>query len=239
MLLAFDCCPISGWAHICCRLSMSNLQGQVCRDIYVAAHFALVRPWVMSDSALLNVRVSMAIGSAFQGSLMMRTAPCGHWCGTTTRRLSLLSYWPSVQRPRHQNRFVLMGHCWLNERSKSLSLYWLPSLDTRAHHLQSLPLLLCQGSPACCALLCSTWRGAKPGKSHFASPLHGHTLENLQGLSSPCPATDAYDEASWLSLRWPCPAHVAHVYMHMSGFADCPIQSAGLEGTGKGAQAFA
>ncbi len=57
-----DCCFISGWAHIRCRLSKAGLQGQVCQDIYVAAHFAPVGPWVMSGTAFLSVRVSMATG---------------------------------------------------------------------------------------------------------------------------------------------------------------------------------
>ncbi len=49
----------------------------------------------------------------------MRTVSCGHQCGTKTRRLSLLSYWPSGQRPRYLNRFLLTGQCWLNGRRNS------------------------------------------------------------------------------------------------------------------------
>ncbi len=45
-----------------CRLSKAGLQGQVCRDICVAAHFAPVGPWVMSGTAFLSVRVLMATG---------------------------------------------------------------------------------------------------------------------------------------------------------------------------------
>ncbi len=46
-----DCCFISGWALIPCRLSKAGLQGQACQDIYVAAHDAPVGSWVMSVTA--------------------------------------------------------------------------------------------------------------------------------------------------------------------------------------------
>ncbi len=54
-----DCYFISGWAHIRCRLSKAGLQGQVCQDIYVAAHFAPIGPWVRSGIAFLTARVSV------------------------------------------------------------------------------------------------------------------------------------------------------------------------------------
>ena len=57
-----DCVFISGWALTRCQLSRAGLQGQACRDIYVAAHFAPVGPWVMSGTAFLSVRVLMATG---------------------------------------------------------------------------------------------------------------------------------------------------------------------------------
>ncbi len=57
-----DCCFISGWALTRYRLSEAGLQGQACQDIYVAAHFAPVGPWVMSGTAFLSVRVLMATG---------------------------------------------------------------------------------------------------------------------------------------------------------------------------------
>ena len=77
-----DCFFISGWALTRCQLSRAGLQGQACRDIYVAAHFAPVGPWrrrrkfttstqpakayewpwVMSGTAFLSVRVLMVTG---------------------------------------------------------------------------------------------------------------------------------------------------------------------------------
>ncbi len=57
-----DCCFSSGRALIRCRLSKTGLQGQACEDIYVAAHFVPVGPWVVSGTAFLSVRVLMATG---------------------------------------------------------------------------------------------------------------------------------------------------------------------------------
>ncbi len=42
-----DCCFTSAWAHNC-RLSNAGLQGQACQDIYVAARFAPIGPWVLT-----------------------------------------------------------------------------------------------------------------------------------------------------------------------------------------------
>ncbi len=53
---------MSEWAHIRCHLSKSGMQRQVCQDIYIAAHFALIGPWVMSSTAFLIARVLMTTG---------------------------------------------------------------------------------------------------------------------------------------------------------------------------------
>ncbi len=39
-------------------------------------------------------------------------------CGTTTRSLFVLLFWPLSMRPRQHDRFVLIGLCWLYGRSE-------------------------------------------------------------------------------------------------------------------------
>ena len=56
---------ISGWARTRCQLSKAGLRGQVCQDIYVAAHFAPIGPWVMRGTAFSSARVSMSTGLSF------------------------------------------------------------------------------------------------------------------------------------------------------------------------------
>ncbi len=63
---------ISEWARNCCRLSKAGLQGQVCRDIYVAENFAPIGPWVMSSTAFSIPCVSMATSWVLHCSLMRR-----------------------------------------------------------------------------------------------------------------------------------------------------------------------
>ncbi len=56
-------------------------------------------------------------------------------CPCSAKSLFLLSHWPSVQRPRHSNRFGLIGHSWLNGQRVTLCLS--PSLS----HIAAYALL--------------------------------------------------------------------------------------------------
>ncbi len=166
-----------GWVLIPCWLSRAGLRCLRCHDICAGAPFVL--PMLSATSAIMSLTALMfrAFGSSMQKFFRILMMPRNLSCGTTTRSLFVLLYWPLSMRPRQHDRFVLIGLCWLYGRSKfppciesrynqGVSLYTTEKEEVtiRCNHLAGW-VTSCSfqppGSP--CLAPCACWTGTPRG----------------------------------------------------------------------------
>ncbi len=112
------------------------------------------------------------IRRSLHSSLFMHMMQSEPRCGTKDQRLFLLSYWPSIERLRHEDRCVLIGHCWLSGHREYLSLSLVKSRLTVISGASK-----CCISPVCfesAGVSCSNSRAVSLG--HSASSRSGCTF---------------------------------------------------------------
>ncbi len=103
----------SVWTY---EISNSTLDGSPSED---PSGSAQASRHVRSAAVVLMSRAVVAVGLTITSialhteTFRMLRMPCCLPCGTRTRSLCVLLYWTLSRRPRHHDRFLLIGLCWL------------------------------------------------------------------------------------------------------------------------------